>query len=690
MNIYKQTIITILLTLIAIGRQAKTYKTIKAPEWMACVNVRGDGLKACEVVFRDTATTVHFSMEYPKGQYFRFVKESYLMDEDGHRYPLRSAEGLALDTWVQSPESGVTDFTMNFEPLPKRVQVFDFIEGDVKGAFMLLGIHDKKAKLKALTLKALSDANPYAVPKDWFKTDTITIRGRFEGYDAEKFGFTSMQCHYEDVFEKDATTLVFDIAADGSFEKKFQASYPIRQHFFAEQTKIGFDEIPFFARPGETIEVTVRPNERGQYECFYGDGSSKDVERWLKSSLKMSDLAYPLHMFKGKFSEANEMMERTWNNMLYSLQKEGLRQHFTPQEMQLALADLQVHFVYAVMDYAMYHEDAVRKYEQRNGGYQMVILDSVEWEGLHKMESYRALHRVDFDNPLLLTSNSYPITLNRIQFARPVRKRKYEGLLDEIGGYVNNLENAEKILSNNVQALRNLMGTNHNGFMAQLCNYKDMAGSFDNWRNNEAAIPQILADTTMTVAEREEGAATIQTPSRMMPLYLGVFSNPYIHQKAEAFYAYKMSQTELSTPLLAENPSADLIRKLSAKYPGRFLLIDFWGMGCGPCRLAIQNSKQKRAEIAKRDDIKLIFIAGERTAEGSEAYHNYVKEWLADEETICLSNTDFTRMQELFHFNGIPHYETITPDGRRVRDDLNFNGYYNFDFDLNRLKEKFK
>jgi len=28
-----------------------------------------------------------------------------------------------------------------------------------------------------------------------------------------------------------------------------------------------------------------------------------------------------------------------------------------------------VHFAYAVMDYAMYHEDAVRKYEQRDGYY---------------------------------------------------------------------------------------------------------------------------------------------------------------------------------------------------------------------------------------------------------------------------------------------------------------------------------
>ena len=687
----KKSIITILLALIAMAGQAKTYKTIKSPEAMACVNVSNGELKAREVIFRDTATTVHFTIEYPKGQHFRFVKESYLMDENGNRYPLRSAEGIKLNDWMKSPESGVTDFTMHFEPLPKQVQVFDFIEGDVKYAFMLLGIHDKKYKMKAPTIQELSDANPWTLPEDWFKTDTITIRGRFEGYNAEKFGFTSMECLYEDVFEKNATTLVFDIAADGSFEKKFQASYPIRQVFFARQTKIGFDEIPFYARPGETIEVTVRPNEHGQYECFYSNGSSKDVERWLKSYLNMNDLAYSLHMFKGKFSEANEMIERTWDNMLYRLQNEGLRQHFTPQEMQLALADLQVHFTYAVLDYAMYHEDEVRKYEQRDdGAYQMVILDSLEWKEIDKMENYKVLHRVDFDNPLLLTSNSFPITLNRIQYAKPVRKRMFEGIVDENGGYVNSLDVAEKIISNGYSALRQLMGKDHDGFMVQLCAYKDMAGSFDSWRSDEDELQRILADTTTTVDERREAEASFQTVNSMMSLHLSRFSDSYIHQKAEAYYAIKMAQTELSTPLPADNPAADLIRSLSAKYPGRFLMIDFWGMGCGPCRSAIQNSKNLRAEIAKRDDIKLVFIAGERTAEGSDAYHNYVKEWLADEETVCLTNTDFTRMQELFHFNGIPHYETITPDGRRVRDDISFNGYYNFDYVINRLKDKLK
>ena len=686
----KSTIITILLALIALTVQAKTYKTIINPEAIACMKVRNGDLKALEVNFRDTATTVHFRMEYPKGQLFRFVKESYLLDEAGNRYPLRAAEGIALDKWVMSPESGVTDFTMHFEPMPKKVQLFDFIEGDVRGAFMLLGIHDKKAKLKYPTLQELSDANPYTVPADWFTTDTITIRGRIEGYDAEKFGFTSMECLYEDVFEKDATTLVFNIAPDGTFEKKFQASYPIRQMFFARESKIGFDNIPFFARPGETIQVTVRPDEQGQYQCIYGNGSSKDVERWLKSDLNMSDLAHPLRTFKGKFSEAGEMAERTWRNMLYCLQKENRRRHFTPQEMQLALADLQLNFAYAVMDYAMYHEDDVKKYEQRDGGYQLVILDSLENKEIGKMENYKALHRVDFDNPLLLTCDNYPITINRIQFARPVRNRQNEEILDENGGYVSSFDNSKKMLSTGILALRELMGTDHDTFMAQLCIYKDMQSSFNSWRSIEDALPRILADTTLTAEERKEAEAGLQTVSKMMPLYLDSFTDSFILQKAEAFYAAKMAQTELSTPLPTDNPAADLIRSLCAKYPGRYLIIDFWGMGCGPCRAAIQNSKAKRAEIGKRDDVKLVFIAGERTAEGSEAYHQYVNEWLADEETICITNTDFSRMQELFHFNGIPHYETITPDCRRVRDDLNINGYYNIDYELQKMIESFK
>ena len=101
----KSTIITILLALLSVGIEAKVYKTIKNPVAMAH-NIHGGELKAREVIFRDTATTVHFTLDYPKGQNFSISSTSFLIDEEGNRYPLRSAEGIKLNSfreinWVE-------------------------------------------------------------------------------------------------------------------------------------------------------------------------------------------------------------------------------------------------------------------------------------------------------------------------------------------------------------------------------------------------------------------------------------------------------------------------------------------------------------------------------------------------------------------------------------------------------------
>ena len=270
------------------------------------------------------------------------------------------------------------------------------------------------------------------------------------------------------------------------------------------------------------------------------------------------------------------------------------------------------------------------KIEEVDGDFNVEICDSIEWEELGKMENYKMMQRVDYDNPLLMC-NDFHFVLNRIQFAGIVTSLKYKGVLNENGEYIISAENEKKLLSNYLSALHELMGTDKNYLTIQLCVYNEMMNRFDTWQSQEELL------------------------SNIMPVYLDVLTNPYIHQKAEEFYAKKMEQKEIAVPLPADNPSAVLIRALCARNPGRYLMIDFWGMSCGPCRAAIQMSKELRAEIAKRDDVKLIFIAEERTAEGSDEYKKYVSEWLADEETICMTKADFARMEELFQFNGIPH-----------------------------------
>ena len=682
----KKTIITILLALAAMAGQAKTFKTIKNPVAMAH-NIYGGELKAREVIFRDTATTVHFTIDYPKGQWFSINSTSFLMDEDGNRYPLRSAEGITLNKYGES--MGPTDFVLHFEPMPKRVQVFDYREGDGTGAFKLLGIHDKKYKIKFSTMQELADANPWTVPADWFKTDTVTIQGRIEDFNAEQFGFDMLHCYYKDEFEKEDAVQVLNIAPDGTFCKKFKISYPFRQLFWTKDAKTQFDEIPFFARPGETIDITVKKDNQGRYVCVYNSGSSHDVERWLHTD-DYSDVFRPLSSFKGKLEEANSQAESVWQNAMYRLQAVSRREHYTPMEMQLALADIQANFIERYLSYVDNYASDLVKYEERDGKWNAEVLDSVEYEKIYDAKNYYPLHRIDFDNPLLLANQDFHFTLNHIQFANYVRNRQYKGLVDENGGMELSFKNFSTALSNYLAALRDLMGTDKNNMMVQLCTYKHMLSDFDNWLDEDFIAQWLSADDTTDIeARKKEILENRPTRNKMLPLYLATFTNPYIHQKAEQFCAYKKSQTNLATPL-PDAPMADLIRSLCAKYPGKILMIDFWGMGCGPCRAAIQSSKDKRAEIAKRDDVKLIFIAGERTTEGSDAYKQYVAEWLSNEETVCVTDADFTRLQELFRFNGIPHYETITPDCRRVRDDLRIDGYDNFDYELQRLLDKLK
>ncbi len=541
-------------------------------------------------------------------------------------------------------------------------------------------IYYKVLIANAPTMQELAEAYPWKVPSDWFQTDTITLKGRIEGYDAEKFGFTSMECSFNDVFESDrSTVLVLNIAEDGTFCKKFLCSYPVQQVFYTTDSKVSFHEIPFFARPGETIDVTVRKGSFGRYECIYNNGSSKDVERWLRNWDELASSFSPLWYFEGTFEEANEVADMTWKMVMAKLQKLIRSEHYTPMEVQLALADAQARFGQDYLGCIRKCADALVNREKCDSLGRAEILDSAEWKKYHDAETYAPLRRIDFDNPLLFASYHFYLLQNRIEFARPVAVAT--------GSIVISYESYSKHLTDYLAALRNLMGDDHDNLMAQLCAYKDFAFNFDTFREDGSIYQSILTNDKLTEEQKQRNIDGWPTLAKMMPLYLDAFKHPYFRQKAEQFRDRKLSQKDLVTQL-PYTPAAEMIRTLADKYPGKFLFIDFWGMSCGPCRAAIQQSKELHAEIAKRDDVKLIFIAEENTPDGSDAYKKYVAEWLAGEEAVCVSNADFSRLQEMFEFNGIPHYETITPDGYRVSEDYRLRGYENFVGQFEKLKEK--
>ena len=75
------------------------------------------------------------------------------------------------------------------------------------------------------------------------------------------------------------------------------------------------------------------------------------------------------------------------------------------------------------MDFAMYSGDRLRPWTQHeDGNWTQSVLDSAEVKNLEDVSSYSLLQRIDFDNPLLLANHDFFFTINRIQFASPVRK----------------------------------------------------------------------------------------------------------------------------------------------------------------------------------------------------------------------------------------------------------------------------
>jgi len=97
------------------------------------------------------STTVAFRYYGKKDYWFRIVGDSYII-ANGKKYKVTTADGIKLDenSYPQVKASSATEgimgdlyysnFTLTFEPFDTIPTTFDFIEGDVQGAFVVRNV----------------------------------------------------------------------------------------------------------------------------------------------------------------------------------------------------------------------------------------------------------------------------------------------------------------------------------------------------------------------------------------------------------------------------------------------------------------------------------------------------------------------------------------------------------------------
>lgn len=106
-------------------------------------------LNIYRVEFADDETRVFMHITFPPHYWIKFVKETYLL-ADGKKYLVKSCDGLKLDEEHYMPSSGKEDVVFHFAPLPKKTRKFDFLEGDGKKNFKILGIENIDTRIKQL------------------------------------------------------------------------------------------------------------------------------------------------------------------------------------------------------------------------------------------------------------------------------------------------------------------------------------------------------------------------------------------------------------------------------------------------------------------------------------------------------------------------------------------------------------
>ena len=112
------------------------------------------GLVVRHIEANADGTKVSFRYYTKKGYWFRIAKDSYLT-ANGKKYKLTAADGIKLDV-DNFPEVNdftakedyigeinYSDFTLTFEPFDTIPTTFDFIEGDVEGAFVIRNVSVK-------------------------------------------------------------------------------------------------------------------------------------------------------------------------------------------------------------------------------------------------------------------------------------------------------------------------------------------------------------------------------------------------------------------------------------------------------------------------------------------------------------------------------------------------------------------
>lgn len=598
------------------------------------------------------------------------------------QYKLIASENIELDKKIWMPESGQHEGVLIFEKVPADIKVVDMVESDPADIGsctygIMLDHPDTRIRPNILTLSDIIESNKKATevwngldPKRYddlkfYDKDGMThIRGRITDY-SPRYGVTTFSIRTMDDFTGNQKINVGNINPDGTFTLDIPLTYPQFDYF-----KLGGTVKDLFLIPGDTLSITtcmasgINP-ERGHEPEFFGyEGEADDavVINMLADSLYNR---YGINsLYKRYKVEATDSMK--YETYKVASQLAGLLDSVY-EDLPRFLGNLPVStFAKDMLSISVI-------------GHICCAMEDIQMDFMHT----KGPHYEKGDDGNLYIKDGE--TLDENVFLRPWMKHKdliYNNPILVCQGWV--LPNRWKF---NSQFRSSGMAADGFAPTPETISYiysEDLSQLYENDLNHLDSIGLgncFVAQLVRTVSLIENFHTTDQPSSSMLNRNNRLVSNLIKHNEYEGLNEILMSEYNnfVKDVMIAENKLADkedasitipdspernILAKIIDPYKGNVLFLDFWGIGCGPCRAGMVNQKPLLEKMADKP-FRALYIAN--ADEGMEA----CKKWLRNEEIkgehIFVTNDDWQRLTGLFNFSAIPFGVLINKEGKILK-----------------------
>lgn len=561
---------------------------------------------------------------------------------------------------------------------------------------------------------AISTIEPDNGFQQFFRKDTACLQGYIDGYDP-RLGF---ETGLNELTREDYPTVV-QIDKDGSFTCKFVIHHPVEQSL-----TLNNDWIPFYIEPGQTLTMYIdweaimaRSRARDHYFpinniAYMGPTApfsyilsdfSKSIPYRYEDLSKSQKTLTP-----NQYKEHMRPIIAQWKHIADSVCRVY---HPSLKAVCLIKNKVKLQTGNAFFDFAM-SRDYYAKQDTANQALKVKEDDSY----------YDFLKEMPLDDKTILADEKADVFTNRFEFMAPLRK----AYSDEVEGSVEIpftypekplltfLKEKGVKLNAEQEAIRQkqekLAGQEIKITLAEL--QEDDRKTSALFKQEEKLVKEYMdyinkqKPSQKEKSQQEEDRASIameqkyeekknaiiarlcNTPNPLLWQIAKVrrltydlqniktktiareyidslkqeFTAPFLVAETEQLFENAYPSEDAKSYQLPEGKATDIFRNIIKNHPGKVLFVDFWATSCGPCRSGIEATADLRKKYKDHPEFQFIYITGERESPAG-AYKQYVEKHLKGEASYYVTGTEYNYLRQLFHFNGIPHYELVEKDG---------------------------